>query len=139
MTPVFVDTSALIALGNARDTFYRQAQDIRRELISTRRHLVTTDLVLVEFCSAFSPVMFRSTAVTMVESITQSEQWSIVSLDSELFEQGFDRFKQMTDKDWSLVDCLSMLVANQYGIVDVFSNDHHFEQAGFRCLLKRNE
>jgi predicted nucleic acid-binding protein len=42
MKPVFVDTSALIALGNERGTFYQQASNIRRELVSSRRIFLTT-------------------------------------------------------------------------------------------------
>ncbi len=44
----------------------------------------------------------------------------------------------MTDKEWGFVDCTSILVAKDMGIKDVFSADHHFEQAGFNILLKRS-
>ena len=40
------------------------------------------------------------------------------------------------DKEWSLVDCVSFVVMQQYGLHDAFTTDHHFEQAGFICLLK---
>jgi predicted nucleic acid-binding protein len=136
MNPVFVDTSAFIALGNRRDAFYRQAQEIRRRLVESQRTFVTTHLIIVELCSAFSPVKFRSTAVVMVDSIMQSDKWESIEVNRKLMERGFERFKQMTDKEWSLVDCISMIVAEDYGVLDVFTNDHHFEQAGFQILLK---
>lgn len=43
----------------------------------------------------------------------------------------------MMDKEWGLVDCASIHVAKNMGIKDIFSTDHHFEQAGFQILLKR--
>ena len=40
------------------------------------------------------------------------------------------------DKDWSLTDCISFVVMEEHGITDALTGDHHFEQAGFRALLK---
>jgi len=42
----------------------------------------------------------------------------------------------MTDKEWSLIDCISIIIAEEFRITDIFSNDHHFEQAGFNILMK---
>jgi predicted nucleic acid-binding protein len=49
---------------------------------------------------------------------------------------GMELFKKRADKDWSLVDCISMLIAQERRITDIFTTDHHFEQAGFNILLK---
>ena len=51
-------------------------------------------------------------------------------------KKGISRFKQMSDKDWSVVDCISMIMAEESDITEIFTNDHHFEQAGFTILLK---
>jgi len=45
-------------------------------------------------------------------------------------------FFQRPDKEWSLTDCISLVVMNERGITDALTNDHHFEQAGFQILLK---
>jgi len=63
MKPVFVDTSALIAIGNRKDSFHQQAIDIRNELRSSRKNFVTTNAVLFEFGNAFSKVYLRTVAV----------------------------------------------------------------------------
>jgi hypothetical protein len=39
------------------------------------------------------------------------------------------------DKDWSLTDCMSISLANQLNIRQIFTSDHHFTQAGFEILL----
>lgn len=136
MKPVFIDTSALIAMGNKRDQFFQQAMSIRNGLIKSRCPLVTTSAVLMEFGNAFSPVQLRPTASRLIEIINNSRLWQIFSINKELFDRGFDKFRQMSDKNWGLVDCISMIVADEIGITEIFTNDHHFEQAGFTILIK---
>ena len=40
------------------------------------------------------------------------------------------------DKDWSLTDCISFVVMEDQRITDALTGDRHFEQAGFKALLK---
>ena len=43
---------------------------------------------------------------------------------------------QRQDKEWSLVDRSSFIVMQESKITESLTNDHHFEQVGFICLLK---
>ena len=61
---------------------------------------------------------------------------TIIPATQELFESGFALFSQRMDKDWSLTDCISFVAMRQRGITDVLTGDRHFEQAGFKVLLK---
>lgn len=137
MKPVFIDTSALIAIGNRRDVFHSQALKIKNELKQSRRNFVTTNAVLLEFGNAFSAVNLRSVAVKMIEAIGYSKKWECISTDDTLMERGFQKFRQIKDKDWGLVDCISIIVSKDIEITEIFTTDHHFEQAGFRILLKK--
>jgi predicted nucleic acid-binding protein len=40
------------------------------------------------------------------------------------------------DKEWSMTDCLSFLVMQQCGLTEALTSDEHFEQAGFKALLR---
>lgn len=135
MTQVFVDTSALIALGNTRDAFHHAACQMNTELQRQPCHVVTTIAVLFEFANAFSAPQSRRTAIALIEAIRESERWTCVRLDDEIFQKAFERFKLVQDKAWGLVDCLSIIVAEDAHIMEIFTTDHHFEQAGFRILL----
>jgi predicted nucleic acid-binding protein len=53
-----------------------------------------------------------------------------------LFDQGFELYARRLDKDWSLTDCISFVVMREHGLTHALTGDHHFEQAGFRILLK---
>jgi predicted nucleic acid-binding protein len=136
MTSVFVDTAALIALGDKGDRFHHQALKVRDNLKRANRKLITTNAVILELASYFRQTKHRLTAIKLIESINRSKKWRCITVDEILMEHGFNKYKKMSDKDWSLVDCISMLVAEEQGITEIFTTDHHFEQAGFAILLK---
>lgn len=45
-------------------------------------------------------------------------------------------YDQRHDKGWSLTDCASYLAMKAGGITDALTHDRHFEQMGFRALLR---
>lgn len=60
----------------------------------------------------------------------------VVPADASLFRRGVDLYRQRPDKDWSLTDCISFVVMEEQGLTDALTADHHFEQAGFRAILR---
>lgn len=60
----------------------------------------------------------------------------MVRLTNELYDAAFTLFKSRKDKDWGLVDCVSFIVMQNRGITDALTTDEHFQQAGFRALLR---
>jgi predicted nucleic acid-binding protein len=65
-----------------------------------------------------------------------ADKVEIVPSTSDLFRRGADFFSARPDNEWSLTDCISFVVMNEPAINDALTKDHHFEQAGFRILLK---
>lgn len=137
MKTVFVDTSALIALGNQRDAFHAQAIKVNQELRQLQRKYVTTSAIFLELGNAFSQVSLKPTAIQLIEAIKQSKKWSYINIDDKLMDKGYELFKQMDDKEWGFVDCTSIVVSRDMGLNEIFTADHHFEQAGFNILLKK--
>jgi len=45
-------------------------------------------------------------------------------------------YEQRPDKGYSLVDCISMQTMRREGVIDVLTNDRHFQQEGFRALFR---
>lgn len=65
-----------------------------------------------------------------------SPRVKILPLTSGLLNRGLDLMRQRTDKDWSLTDCISFVVMEDEGLREALTGDQHFEQAGFKALLK---
>lgn len=51
------------------------------------------------------------------------------------FLGGIGLYQARPDKQYSLVDCISMRWMRSLGIKDVLTNDRHFEQEGFNVLM----
>ena len=60
----------------------------------------------------------------------------MVPASAELFQRGVELFRARPDKEWSLTDCISIVVMTEKRISEALSTDRHFEQAGFKALLR---
>jgi predicted nucleic acid-binding protein len=98
--------------------------------------LVTTMWVLVEVGDAPSIGVNRELFVQFVDRLSGQSQWETIAASPKLFSAGLELFRSRRDKEWSLTDCMSFVVMRERGITDALTNHHHFEQAGFRILLK---
>lgn len=135
---VFWDTSAFLALLLVRDRWHKEALSVQRELVEARAYRLTTAAVLTEVANSLSAIQKRYLAQQLVESIEQSVllgQTELIYIDRGLWRRGFELYRQRLDKSWGLTDCLSFIVMQERNIVDAFTADHHFTQAGFRCLI----
>jgi len=136
MKPAFADTGYDTALLNPEDDLHSEARVLAMEVGS--RRIVTTDLVLIEYLNDFSGrgSEFRRMAVELVDATRKDPKVEIVPLSGALFEMSYQLYRDRTDKDWSLTDCASFLVMKERGLIDVLAYDVHFEQAGFKALLR---
>ena len=133
MTEIFLDTSYVIALVNKKDQYHERAAEMARVLGD--QVLVTTDAVLFEVGNGLAR-NFKAEAIAVIEEFLNSDEVRIISVDTQLFQRGFDIYKTYQDKAWGLVDCISFIIMRESGIADALTTDDHFEQAGFNVLLK---
>jgi predicted nucleic acid-binding protein len=130
---IFIDTSFLGALFIPNDAWHRAA---RAWSLRVSPRLLTTDYILLEFADGFARQEWRSTADRAIQSIRTNAAIHIVPQSRALFERGLDLYRSRNDKNWSLTDCLSFVVMQDEGCSEALTADHHFEQAGFRALLR---
>ncbi|MEM8557012.1 MAG: PIN domain-containing protein [Bacteroidota bacterium] len=131
--PLFVDTGYAIALINRRDQHHAAAQRLAERFAA--RSLVTTDAVLLELGSALA-YGFRAASVELIGHFIEAPDVEVVSLTDTLRSASLAFYAAHEDKPWSLTDCISFVVMRQRGLIEALAFDRHFEQAGFRALLR---
>jgi len=133
MRSVFADTSYYAALFSSRDVAHDAADRWSREFFGC---MVTTEFVLVELGNGVRGVPARETFAEFVSQLHVLLNTIVVPASSGLFRAGMELFARRLDKDWSVTDCISFVVMKQRGLTEALTADHHFEQAGFKALLR---
>ncbi len=131
--PTFIDTSHIIALIRADDEYHELA-NFAGDVLTGK--MVTTEAVLIEFGNSLSKAKYKQLAVDTIADLRNDPNIEIAPLDSSLIERALAVFGSHHDKDWSLTDCVSFVVMQERGLVEALTTDHHFEQAGFRAILR---
>ncbi len=129
MREYFADAWYFIALADRFDGHHAAAR--RLHALMAKSDFVTHDGVLSEVLAYFSgggPVSRQRAAGAARDAL---RDYRVVPADRALFLAGLDRYAARIDKEYSLVDCMSMVVMEERGISHVLTNDHHFSQAGF--------
>lgn len=128
---IFVDTSGWAA-PVAQDTDHQpEMLAFSRELIASGRILVTTNYVISELV----PLLTSRTHLPrprVLEFVGQVKQLArTIYIDKALDTEAWELLQQRPDKEWSQTDAASFVVMRQLGLLEAFTSDHHFLQAGF--------
>lgn len=128
----FADSWFFIALLDRRDSHHAAA--VRLDSVTRGSSVVTHDSVLSEVLAHFSGDgrQARLAAVSGVRRAALAHL--VVPGDRALFIDALSLYEARPDKEYSLVDCMSMALMKQRGITHVLTNDHHFAQEGFVVL-----
>ena len=128
----FADTWYFIALLEPHDAHHQAALHLQRDLGSCE--IVTHDAVLTEFLTYFADEGSRPRMLAAQLVRRALARLTVIEATRALFLRAVDRYEQRPDKEYSLVDCMSMVVMEERGIRHVLTNDHHFTQAGFTVV-----
>jgi len=133
---VFADTGYWVALVNPRDDLHQHALDTSRSIDPL--FIVTSDAVLTELLNDFGQrgPQLRKAAADLAGHLKRSPNCEVVPWASSLFDAGLALYRQRGDKNWSLTDCTSFVVMDEMRISEALAHDQHFEQAGFKALLR---
>jgi predicted nucleic acid-binding protein len=135
MKRVFADSHYWIALVKQHDQWAEKAKAARALLGEAL--IVTTDEVLTEFLAALrSGEHMRQQAAKMVRSIMENPNVKVIPQTRDSFLKGLFFYESRNDKQYSLIDCISMNVMKNESLIEVLTNDRHFEQEGYAVLIK---
>jgi len=133
MSAVFLDTVGLIAVWDTSDQWHPAAEGAYRRLLALGRRLATTSPVLIECGNASSRRPYRS-RVNALRKLLEQERMLIEPTPQEM-EEAWAAFDRGEAAQAGIVDHVSFVVMRREGITEAFTNDRHFQAAGFITLL----
>jgi predicted nucleic acid-binding protein len=136
MNAFFADTFYWIAFTNVQDFAHERVKAFTRSV--KPEVICTTEEVLTEYLNYFAAwgPHFRHKAALNIQDMLANRTVRIVAQTTDSFRTGFELYRARLDKGYSLTDCISMPTMRREDIADVLTNDVHFEQEGFRAVLR---
>ena len=138
MSDLFVDTSGWANLIDVSQLFHSLSVKIYQNARSQKHKIITTSYIITELIALLSKPLSipRPKAIAFIQSLKTSPYIEVIHISKEIDTKAWELLMQRQDKEWSLVDCSSFIVMQESKITESLTSDHHFEQAGFICLLK---
>lgn len=133
---VFVDSFAWIAAINKSDNYHELALKLLEDFLAKQVELITTNYVIIETINALSKAEFRKAVIEFVDKLEKSPSVQIIRITDETYNNSWALYQQRMDKDWGITDCTSFEVMKTLNIKRAFTNDKHFEQAGYSVVVK---
>lgn len=139
MKSVFADADYWVALLHPAEQLHEKAKRVSERLRPIR--IVTSEMVLAEVLNSLGkrgePV--RSKACDAVKQMRLNPNVTIIPQTSAQFGEALSFYCGHTDKQWGQTDCASFLIMREAGLTEALTYDKHFQQAGFKALLRDSD
>lgn len=136
MRAVFLDTAYAIALSSRADQYHEQAVLLAERLEADGIRLITSRAVVLEIGNALARLWYRRTAASLLAALDKDPNVEVVPLSEEHYQRALRLYVDRQDKEWGITDCVSFIIMQDYGLDAALTTDEHFQQAGFRALLR---
>ena len=133
MKDLFLDTVGIIAVWDDADQWHAAAFAAYQKLLAYGRRVITTPAILLECGNAAARRPYR-TDVTDLRRMLMKEKLLIEPTAQEI-EDAWTAYERGEAAQAGIVDHVSFQVMRRLGITDAFTNDKHFEAAGFTVLF----
>jgi len=133
MTPIFLDTVGLLAVWDIGDQWHEAADAAYGRIVSARQPVVTTTFVLLECGNAAARRTYRED-VCILRRTLELRNEAIVPTDDD-WANAWDAYQQGRAGIAGIVDYVSFAVMRRLDIRQAFTNDRHFQEAGFETLF----
>ena len=133
MNAGFLDTVGLLALWDANDQWHSAAEATFAELLRDKVPLTTSSFVLLECANAAARRPYRQ-AVERLRERMESNNMLVFPTDAD-WRQAWAEYRRGDASQPGIVDYVSFAVMRRLGITKAFTNDRHFQEAGFETLF----
>jgi predicted nucleic acid-binding protein len=130
----FADTWFFVAQLDRADGHHLAVRRIDAWLQRTGTRLLTHDAVFSEVLAHLSDEGARARSAASRAVRRAIELHDVLPADRPLVLRALDLYERRPDKQYSLVDCMSMTLMRERGITHVLTHDHHFAQEGFTVV-----
>jgi len=133
MTPVFLDTVGLIAVWDTDDQWHAAAESAYKRVVTQRQSTLTTSFILLECGNTAARRTFRSDVCALRQTLELRNELIVPAEDDWL--QAWAAYERGEAGQAGIVDHVSFAVMRRLGITEAFTNDKHFQAAGFTLLF----
>jgi predicted nucleic acid-binding protein len=125
---VFVDTSALLALGNPSDGKHDDAVTCYDGLENTA--LVTSDYVIDETLTRWLTSGRAREGLAFVDALLASPRYELLFVDRDAFDEALARARKYAEHELSFTDCTIVVLAERTACDAIFTFDDGFALVG---------
>jgi hypothetical protein len=133
MSVVFLDTVGLIALWDTTDQWHALAEAAYQQIKTLRKSVVATTFILLECGNTAARRTFRSDVCALRQALELRNELIVPTEDD--WKQAWVNYEQGMAAQAGIVDHVSFVVMRRLGIAEAFTNDRHFQAAGFTTLF----
>jgi uncharacterized protein len=133
MKPILLDTVGLIALWNRSDQWHLSAKRAFDELIAAGYEFVTTSAILLECGNAAARQPFRHEVLLLRKHL--EDQGQLIFPTNKDWQNSWQIYENSKADRTGIVDCLTFAVMRRLDLTQAFTNDRHFDAAGFETLF----
>lgn len=140
VTPIFFDSTFLIALHHEKDDYHERAKQVMEYVLAEH----------FPFCRVLTDYVFDETvtrikdygrnihqAILAAKQFRDEREYHLEWVTREEFNETFKLFLSREDKRWSFTDCTSYVWMREHGIQYAVSMDSDFDQFGIVKNLAR--
>jgi uncharacterized protein len=133
MNSVLLDTVGLLALWDTTDQWHSDAEAAFADLIRAKAVFTTTSFVLLECANAAARRPYRQ-AVERLRSRLEARNMLLLPTEED-WRLAWAAYRQGGSADPGVVDHVSFVVMRRLEITRAFTNNRHFQKAGFETLF----
>ena len=131
---IFLDTSAVLALADTRDSHHDEAVTSLESIVSEGQALLTHNYVLVESAALLQNRLGLQSSLAF---LSDAEQFTVHWVSPSDHAAAVEMLADRNLRGLSLVDCMSFVVMRQYSVNTALAFDADFEAEGFETAGSR--